>query len=371
MIKFHEPFKAKNTKKYLNEVVERNSFNDNYFIERCMEILTEFYQTKNLLLTHSGTAALEISSMLLKENIENPRQKTIIKLPSYTFSSTANAFLRSNFNISFLDINTDDMIVNRNEYQKLKENEYLVSVNYANSTFEYPQHYNHKLIEDAAQSFGVTYNKQPVGTFGRYGCVSFHPTKNLHAGYGGLIIVRNNEEFELAKTIWERGTDRNKAINGLKNKYEWVSLGSSFQMTELSAAVLLSQLEQESTIRNIREEIYKTYQHFLEAEEVTKHISIQKVNPQVHPNYHAFFIVIKSNREKFIEFMNKNGIQTYIGYENLHSSIFGIKNGLNCNLPNTEKVSPKLVRLPMHTELKLSDVSYVCKKIREYFELNE
>ena len=227
MIKFHEPFKAKNTKKYLNEVVERNSFNDNYFIERCMEILTEFYQTKNLLLTHSGTAALEISSMLLKEIIENPRQKTIIKLPSYTFSSTANAFLRSNFDISFLDINTDDMIVNRNEYQKLKENEYLVSVNYANSTFEYPQNYNHKLIEDAAQSFGVTYNKQPVGTFGRYGCISFHPTKNIHGGYGGLIIVNNDDEFELAKTIWERGTDRNKVINGLKKNmsgYRWVQV---------------------------------------------------------------------------------------------------------------------------------------------------
>lgn len=371
MIKFHEPFRAKNTEKYLNEVVIRNSFNDGYFTERCLEHLTEFYKTKNLLLTHSGTASLEMSAMLLKESIKDNFEDTTIKIPSYTFSSTANGFLRSGFKILFVDVNQKDMIVDKKELLNLDTSEYLVSVNYANSTFDYSAGNLTNLIEDAAQSYGVKFEGRAVGTFGKYGCVSFHPTKNLHSGYGGLLIVDRDDEFELAKTIWERGTDRNKVISGQKNKYEWVSLGSSFQITELSASVLLSQLEQEFTIRSIREEIYKTYQHLLEAEEVTKHISIQKVNPQVHPNYHAFYIVIKSNRGKFIEFMSKNGIQTYIGYENLHSSFFGIKNGLNCNLPNTEKISPKLVRLPMHTELTLSDVSYICKKIREYFELNE
>jgi dTDP-4-amino-4,6-dideoxygalactose transaminase len=368
MIKFHEPFKAKNTKKYLNKVVKRNSFNDNYFIEGCTEILSEFYQTQNLLLTHSGTAALEISSMLLKEINKNPIQKTVIKLPSYTFSSTANAYLRSNFNISFLDVNTDDMIVNRNEYQKLKENEYLVSVNYANSTFEYPQNYSHKLIEDAAQSFGVTYNKQPVGTFGRYGCVSFHPTKNLHAGYGGLIVVSDVEEFELAKTIWERGTDRNKVINGLKKKYEWVSMGSSFQMTELSAAVLLSQLEASEKIIKLRSEIYKSYIENLKPLIENQTISIQKINPNVSPNYHAFYIIINKEREKFLEYLYNCGIQAYIGYESLHNSSYANSINLNVDLQNTEEITPYLVRLPLHTNLSKKDVIYICRKIKEYLE---
>ena len=278
MINFHEPFKAKNTKKYLNEVVKRNNFNDGYFTERCLEVLSEFYRTKNILLTHSGTASLEISAMLLREEFVDSGQDHIIKMPSYTFSSTANAFLRSNFKLSFIDINSENMIINNSEYEKLKENETLVSVNYANSTFDYPKNFNNKLIEDAAQSFGVTYNNQPVGTFGKYGCVSFHPTKNLHGGYGGLIIIKDDKEYEIAKTIWERGTDRNKVVSGQKNKYEWVSLGSSFQITELSAAVLLSQLEQESSIKELRKEIYNTYMSFLEADEFSKFIKTQKVN---------------------------------------------------------------------------------------------
>ena len=111
MIKFHEPFESKNTKKYLEEVIKRNSYNDSYFTERCYDLLSEFYQTKNLLLTHSGTAALEMSVMLLQESNHELKQEPVIKLPSYTFSSTANAFLRSNFDISFLDVNADDMIL--------------------------------------------------------------------------------------------------------------------------------------------------------------------------------------------------------------------------------------------------------------------
>ena len=182
-------------------------------------------------------------------------------------------------------------------------------------------------------------------------------------------FFKDNDEFELAKTIWERGTDRNKVISGQKNKYEWVSLGSSFQINELSASVLLSQLEEESTIRNVREEIYHTYKNILEDIELAEYMTTQKVNPKVSPNYHAYYIILKNNRDNFIEFMSKNGIQTYIGYENLHSSYFGKKNGLDSKLPITDKLSPNLVRLPLHTGLKIEDVKYVCKKIREYFRL--
>ena len=370
MIKFHEPYRSKNTEKYLQEVVQRNSFNDSYFTEKCIEHLSEFYQTTNLLLTHSGTASLEMSAMLLKKNIGKMFDDTIIKIPSYTFSSTANAFLRSEFRTKFVDIDEKDMIVSSDELINLGINEYLVSVNYANSTFNYPDKNLEYLIEDSAQSYGVKFDNKPVGTFGKYGCVSFHPTKNLHAGYGGLLIVKNDEEFEIAKTIWERGTDRNKVISGQKSKYEWVSLGSSFQITELSAAVLLSQLEVETEITQIRKEIYETYENLININELSQHVSIQKVNHKVSPNYHAFYILLNDSRDKFIEFMYKNGIQTFIGYENLHQSSFGVKNNLNFELKVTEDLSQKLVRLPMHTNLLKSDIVFICEKIQEYFQLN-
>ncbi len=369
MIKFHEPHIAKNTKKYLNQVVERNSYNDNYFTEACLELLSDFYKTKNLLLTHSGTASLEISAMLLKYSLNNQIENHSIKIPSYTFSSTANAFIRSGFNVNFVDIDNRNMILSNDELDTLNDNENLVIVNYANSTFDYKSSYDIKIIEDAAQSYGVTFKKQPVGTFGRYGCVSFHPTKNLHSGYGGLLIVNNADEYELAKTIWERGTDRNKVLSGLKNKYEWVSLGSSFQINELSSAVLYSQLEVQDKIYEIRKELYKTYEYSLKNLVEAKYIAIQETNENIFPNYHAFYIQV-NERKRFMDYMAENDIQTYIGYENLHSSSYAKSNNLTKKLPLTEIYSPRIVRLPLHTNLTNNNILHICKVITNYFELS-
>jgi dTDP-4-amino-4,6-dideoxygalactose transaminase len=365
MIKFHEVYKAKNTKKYLNKVVIKNSYNDNFFVDACLERLKEIYKTDKLLLTHSCTASLEISAMMLKElsflNIENHK----IKIPSYTFSSTANAFLRSGFNIKFIDISLEDLIV---ENSNLDSKSTLVAVNYANSTFDYKEKYNRSLIEDAAQSFGTTFKNQPVGTFGRFGCISFHPTKNINSGYGGLFILNSDDDFDLATSMWERGTDRNKVVNGLQKKYEWVSMGSSFQMTELSAAVLLSQLESSEKIIKIRSEIYKSYVENLKPLIDNQKIRIQKINPNLNPNYHAFYIIVNKKRENFLEFLYNSGIQAYIGYESLHESSYAKSINLNLDLPNTKEISSYVVRLPLHTGLKKKDVIYICRKVKEYLE---
>jgi dTDP-4-amino-4,6-dideoxygalactose transaminase len=364
MIKFHEVYKAKNTKKYLNKVIHRNSYNDNFFINACLERLEEIYKTDKLLLTHSCTASLEISAMMLKELSSNNVENQNIKIPSYTFSSTANAFLRSGFHVKFLDISLDDLIVENSNLDNLST---LVAVNYANSTFDYKEKYNKSLIEDAAQSFGTTYKGQPVGTFGRFGCISFHPTKNINSGYGGLFIQNDNsDDFDLARSIWERGTDRNKVISGLKRKYEWVSLGSSFQITELSAAVLLSQLESSEKIIKLRSEIYKSYVEYLKPLIENQTIRIQKINRNIDPNYHAFYIIIKENRDRFLDYLYNSGIQAYIGYESLHESSYANKLNLNHNLINTQNIAPYVVRLPLHTGLKVKDVMYICNKIKEY-----
>jgi len=362
MIEFHQTHKSRNLKKYLNKVITRNSYNDNYFLDASKELLSSIYNNSNILLTHSCTASLEIASLMLRELSEDIKE---IKIPSYTFSSTANAFLRSGFNIKFVDISKQDLIVKNSE---LNDGSVLVSVNYANSTFDYKSNYENNLIEDAAQSYGVKFNGIPVGKFGRFGCVSFHPTKNIHSGYGGLFILNSNDDFDLATSIWERGTDRNKVINGLQKKYEWVSIGSSFQMTELSAAVLLSQLESSEKVIKLRSEIYKSYVENLKPLIENQTIRIQKINPNVDPNYHAFYIIINKDRENFLEYLFNSGIQAYVGYESLHDSSYAKSINLNLDLPNTQEITPYVVRLPLHTSLKKNDVIYICRKVREYLD---
>ena len=362
MIEFHQTHKSRNLKKYLNKVITRNSYNDNYFLDASKELLSSIYNNSNLLLTHSCTASLEIASLMLQELSKDIKE---IKIPSYTFSSTANAFLRSGFRIKFVDISKQDLIVKNSE---LNDGSVLVAVNYANSTFDYKSNYENNLIEDAAQSYGVKFNGIPVGKFGRFGCVSFHPTKNIHSGYGGLFILNSDDDFDLATSIWERGTDRNKVINGLQKKYEWVSIGSSFQMTELSAAVLLSQLESSEKVIKLRSEIYKSYVENLKPLIENQTIRIQKINPNVDPNYHAFYIIVNKERENFLEYLYNSGIQAYVGYESLHDSSYAKSINLNLDLPNTQEITPYVVRLPLHTNLKKKDVIYICRKVREYLD---
>ena len=365
MINFHESYKSKNTIKYLERVVNKNSYLNNYFRSGVEEYLSDKFGYKNFLLTHSATAALEIAAILS----EHKGIKRVM-LPSYTFSSTANAFLRSNTNIKFCDIHQKDFNIDLSRIKSIKGRDALCLVHYANSSSEisYAKKLNFNiLIEDAAQSFNAKYDNKLLGTFGDFGCISFHPTKNIHSGFGGLFISKSKADLERAKYIYERGTDRSKVVAGLKNKYEWVSTGSSFEMTELSAAVLLSQLEDYEKIFNIRKEIYHSYLKGLSGLVELKHIEIQEISKRVSPNYHAFYILLRGNRNKFLEYMKNNGIQCYIGYVPLHSSKYGRSKGLDIKLPKTERYSKLIVRLPLHTGLSKNDVKKTVKKINNYF----
>ena len=169
----------------------------------------------------------------------------------------------------------------------LKDSDIFVPVHYAGSYFEINEYFklnnkNVTIIEDAAQAFATKYNNKISGSFGRMSCFSFHPTKNIHSGFGGLIVFKYKKDFELAKFIYERGTDRSKVISGQKNKYEWVNVGSSFfEMNELSSAVLLSQLEDWDNIYKIKKEIYLTYLHKLDDLIQKKKITIQKNTKRV------------------------------------------------------------------------------------------
>ncbi len=367
MIKFHTPYKSKRLKRNLIKLSKQNSFNSTYFRDACVEILESKFKYKNFLLTNSATSALEISAIMLKD--ENRFDEVL--MPSYTFSSTANAFLRANHKIKFVDIDIENLMIDVNKINKINENQLLAIVHYAGSSFNFDKLTSKfgndvSYIEDAAQSFGTEFNNKMTGTFGLFGCISFHPTKNLHAGFGGMLIVDKSMDFDKAKFIYERGTDRSKVISGLQKKYEWVEVGSSFEITELSSAVLESQLYDYEKIIGIREELYNTYLHELNELVENKLIRIQNISKEINPNYHSFYIIINKNIEDFLDNLNTNhNIQAYVGYVPLHSSKYGKKLGLNNSLETTENIGEKVVRLPLHTELKISEVKKISKSVIE------
>lgn len=359
MIKFHESAQNKNVKKYIDDVLLSNKFSEGKYKELASEILANKFGFKNFLLTNSATSSLEIMGLISKKN-----NISSINMPSYTFSSTANGFLRSNIDVNFVDISKSNSMIEISNIRN-KQDPILI-VHYAGSSFDFEEskivEKKYSFSEDAAQSLGVKYKNKQVGTFGRMGCISFHPTKNVHGAFAGLINFKYKQDLELGQFIIDRGTDRSKVVAGLKNKYEWKFLGSSFEITELSAAVLFSQLEIFDEIIEKRKIIHDEYTSFFQNYENL--FLTQKIDKtKILSNYHSFYIVLRSgSRKKLLEYLYSNGIQSYIGYVPLHSSSYGKKIS-NVKLPNTDYFGNNLIRLPIHTEMDIKDAKKVCKTI--------
>lgn len=365
MIKFHETYSSNKIKQNLIKLSDSNNFGSTYFRDSCTELLQDKFGYSNFLLTNSATSALEMSAILLKDTFEFER----VIIPSYTFSSTANAFLRSGYNIEFVDIRKEDLMFDETKINKYSRNDLLVLVHYAGSSYNFQNLKDIgkevKFIEDAAQGFGAKYQNQNLGSLGLLGCISFHPTKNIHAGFGGMLLMDEKIDFDKASFVYERGTDRKKVIAGLKNKYEWVDIGSSFEITELSAAVLQAQLIDHEKIIKIKKEIYCRYLENLKELIDSEVLIVQKLHREVSINFHSFYIILKEDCNSFLESLKSEyGIQSYIGYVPLHNSKYGKKNNLNKKLKITEEISNKVVRLPIHTGLKNKDIDYITDSIK-------
>ena len=368
MIKFNEPYISNRLKKNFNTLNKKNLFGTTYFRESCTEILKNKFGYQNFLLTNSATSALELIAILLKDYGYNE-----LKLPSYTFSSTANAFLRAGYNIDFIDIKLENLMIDIDKVEKLNENQLLALVHYAGSSFNFDYLYkkfdkNVHFIEDAAQGFGVKYNNLNLGQLGLSGCISFHPTKNIHSGFGGMALINESLDFDKAQFILERGTDRSKVVSGLKNKYEWVELGSSFEITEASCAILESQLLDYQKIIEIRKELYLRYIENLSEFVSINNFHIQEHPGKIEPNYHAFYIIIDKNRDDLLDYLYQKGIQSYIGYVPLHSSSYSKKNNFYKKLEITDYISERILRLPLHTNLKIKDIDYICESFKSFFK---
>ena len=375
MIKFHKHLNLPTTKEYVLDAIDNQSFNDfGKYYHKCSEFLIELTGTKKIILTHSATAALELATqLLLKEN-----SKALI--PSFTFSSTANAVLKNNSQIEWGEIELDSLCLdleNEDNKNKFISSELVMPVHYGagavkmESLLTLSNLHNTEIIEDAAQSLGVFIGEKHAGTFGKFGAISFHNTKFIHAGFGGALLINDLDYFDKAMEIYNRGTNRHLFQEGKVNKYNWTIKGSSFGNSEINFAVLFSQLENLDYIVHEREKIYKRYQNMYDS--ISKYnVKIQDISNVSKSNYSSFYLLLENfeQRNNLINFLKNNNISSQFHYVPLHNSPMGKKISSSKDMKKTEFASDGIVRLPIYPSLQITEQEYIVEKIIKFFELS-
>jgi dTDP-4-amino-4,6-dideoxygalactose transaminase len=323
------------------------------YTKLCNALLENATGTKKSLLTHSCTAALEISALLLEL-----KQGDEVILPSYTFVSTANSFALRGAKLVFIDIRNDTLNLDENliEQAITKKTKAIVPVHYAGVSCEMEtiikiaSKYKLAVVEDAAQAIGSCYREKQCGGIGDLGCYSFHETKNISCGEGGALLVNDEHYIEQAEIILEKGTDRSKFFRGHVDKYTWVSLGSSYLPSDMLAAYLYPQLQNMEKINENRMELWNNYHKNFEEFEKKEIVKRPFIPANCRHNAHLYYLRFNSLeiRSKFIEFMKTNGIMCLFHYIPLHSSLAGKKYGKAASsMKNTNNVSDTLARLPL------------------------
>lgn len=378
IIKFNEPHISGSELKYIAEVLENKKFSGGGQFSRHVETYFEKHLgSERCFFTPSCTDALEMCSLILGIG---PGDEVIV--PSYTFVSSALAFTRSGAKIKFVDSSYDHPNVDVSSITGLitRKTKAIVVVHYGgmscdlDSLKEIAKKENIPIIEDAAHSIQSTFepsNKSariPLGSFGSMSTFSFHETKNIQCGEGGMLCINDKKLVSKAELIFEKGTNRSKFFRGQVDKYNWVETGSSFLGSELSAAFLWAQLEDLEKIQNKRKQIVQWYR--TEWEDLGIQIKYLDWNNYASNNGHLFAILCNSLKERsaLIEFLEINGIMAVFHYQSLHKSPYIIsKNWGIQSLPNSDRFSDCLLRLPLHTELTLLDVKRVCKVVKMFF----
>ena len=371
-IPFHVPNATGNELQYLQEVLaSRNLAGNGPFTKRVHEWLEKRYGVKRVLLTHSCTGALEMTALLL--NLEDGDE---VIVPSYTFCSTASAFARTRARIVFCEVDPQSLMIDPADVERrlTARTRAIVPVHYAGLACDIDRitalarQVNAVVIEDAAQGLDADAGGRPLGTIGEFGCLSFHETKNLHAGLCGALFINSNDVdlHERAIQVWERGTNRQAQLRGTVDKYTWTEIGSSFYPTELQAAFLLSQLEGMAEDRAARAPIHQVYLEGLRPLAERGLLGIPPYRPGDRINFHAFFTIFRTaeecNRVRLA--LVASGVSAYIGYVPLHSSPVGRRLGWSPeDLPVTEDVAQRVLRLPFHNQLTTNDAERVVELI--------
>ena len=374
MIGFNVPPIIGTEEEYVKKAINSHHIcGDEEFTKKCSSLMEEKFYAKKILLTTSGTSSLEMASLLIDVK---PGDEII--MPSFTFVSTANAFVLRGAKIVFVDIRPDTMNIDENliENAITSKTKAIIPVHYGgvscemDKILEIAQKYNLKVIEDAAQGVMAKYKGKYLGTIGDIGCYSFHETKNYSMGEGGAIILKNEKDIELAEIIREKGTNRSKFYRGQVDKYTWVDVGSSYLPSDINAAYLLGQLEAAEKINNNRLEIWNYYNNNFEVLENDGYIKRPFIPRECEHNAHMYYIKTKSldERTKLINYLKENGIQAVFHYVPLHTSSAGKKFGKFVGEDRYTTVeSEKLVRLPLYYNLSEDDVKKVVETVKDFY----
>lgn len=374
MIPFNKPYLTGKETQYITEAVAGGKISGNgIYTKKCQSFLEEKYGFKKTLLTTSCTDALEMAAILvdIKEGDE-------VIIPSYTFVSTANAFVLRGANIIFADSKVDHPNIDGTKIESLitSKTKAIVVVHYAGHACEMDiimaiaQKHNLFVIEDAAQAIDGYYRGKPLGSIGHLAAFSFHETKNIISGEGGMLVINDKQFEKRAEIIWEKGTNRSAFFRGEVDKYGWVDIGSSFLPSDVTAAFLFAQLERLEEIQNKRVKIWDTYYKALKPLEENNFLSLPQVPIVTTNNAHMFHIVCnnKLDRTGLINHLQENNIHAVFHYLSLHKSSFYRDKYNGKELINADRFTNTLVRLPLFYELTSQQQKRVIDKIIEFYK---
>lgn len=370
MIPFSKPHILGSEIEYISMTIKDGALSgDKLFTKKCHEWLETNLQVKKALLTHSCTAALEMSAILADLA---PGDEVI--MPSYTFVSTANAFVLRGATPVFVDIRLDTQNIDETKIESAITNKTkaIVVVHYAgvacemDTIMQLAQKHNLLVIEDAAQAIGSKYKGKALGSIGDFGCLSFHETKNIVSGEGGALLINNETFLERSEIIREKGTNRSRFFRGEVDKYTWCDIGSSYLPSELIAAFLYAQLEKSESINNERLLLWNQYHEGFEELERKGFLKRPVIPSSCEHNAHMYYVILNDveSRTKLIGHLKESKISSVFHYIPLHSSPAGIKYGrVHGDMKNTDKAGDCLLRFPMWNGL---EVDKVLSKIKSF-----
>lgn len=374
-IPFNKPHLTGKEAHYMYKAVYNGHLSGNgEYTKRCQRFFEERYGFKKCLLTTSGTDALEMCAMLCELQ---PGDEVII--PSYTFVSTALAFIREGAKVVFADSMQRNPNLDAETLESLVtlRTRVIVPVHYAgvacdmDAIIAVAEKHNLLVVEDAAQAVDGYYKGRPLGGIGHLAAFSFHETKNITAGGEGGLLVVNDERFvRRAEIIWEKGTNRAEFFRGEVNKYGWVDMGSSFLPAEINAAFLWAQLENLDEIQAKRKQLWQTYHDNLNLLANKGLFQLPDIPDYATNNAHMFYLIMPDleMRNVFIKHLKENGILAVFHYLSLHTSAYYINKHDGRSLPNCDRYADTLVRLPMYYDLSYEDVKAICSLIMKFYQ---
>lgn len=371
MIPFNKPYLTGKEMHYIYQAVYSGKISGNgIFTRKCQEFFEQKYGFRKALLTTSCTDALEMCAMLAGIK---PGDEVI--MPSYTFVSTALAFVRAGARITFVDSHNDYPNLDEGKIEKYitPKTKAIVPVHYAgiacdmDSIMDVASRHNLLVIEDAAQAIDSCYKGKPLGSIGHMAAFSFHETKNINSGEGGLLAINDDRFIKRSEIIWEKGTNRAEFFRGEVNKYGWCDTGSSFLPSEIIAAYLWAQLENINEIQRKRIALWERYYNGLKEWAYGNIKSLPFIPPYATNNGHLFYLVCRSTdqRTNLINRLKENGVHAVFHYLSLHNSQYYKSFHDGRDLPNADFFSENLVRLPLFFELTEGDADMIISLIKE------